>query len=307
VPPESAKLAGTFPVILGCIDIGSNTTRLLVADATEDGLTEIASRRAFTRIGRSMGDHGHIPHEKVAETAAVAALQARLALDSGCVRLAALATAAIRDASNGDELCSAVEARIGQPLEVLSGEEEARLSFAGATRTQDEAGPGPVAVVDVGGGSTEIAIGDGVDGVSWWRSLPIGSGLLADAHLDAGPPTLDQIDAMRADVSDALDGLDFPPVAIAMAVGGTATSLRRLAGDELDHRSLERAVRALAGTDIERVAAPLELAPERVRLLPAGIVVLQEVSRRLGRPLHIALGGLREGKILEMHEQASAL
>jgi exopolyphosphatase / guanosine-5'-triphosphate,3'-diphosphate pyrophosphatase len=291
-------------VILGCIDIGSNTTRLLVAEVTEDGLTEVASRRAFTRIGRSVGREGRIPPEKVGETAAVAALQFRLARGAGCVRLAALATAAIRQAANGDELCAAVEERIGQPLEVLSGQEEARLSFVGATRTLEAPVPAPIAVVDVGGGSTEVAVGDAAGGVSWWCSAAIGSGLLADAHLGDGPPTLDQIAVMRERAAQAFAEVELPPVASALAVGGTATSLRRLAGRRIDPATLERALHALAGTEITRVAEPLELAPARVRLLPAGIVVLQELSRRLGRPLQIARGGLREGKIIEMSEEA---
>ena len=291
-------------VILGCIDIGSNTTRLLVAEAGEGPLRELTAERVFTCIRKSLDDGGRIPPDKVEETVRVVSSQVRAARELGATEIVAVATAAIRDAPNRDELERGVEDALGAPLRVLSGEEEARLSFVGATRTLSEPTTGTIAVVDVGGGSTEIAVGSPDRGVEWWRSLPIGSGVLADRHLRSDPPAAREVDAARRQVAAAFDGLAAPAVDRAVAVGGTATSLARVLGGALDHDTLERGIELLSRTPIAEVANRLSLDPERVRLLPAGILVLQAVSEGLG-PLQIARGGLREGVVLELVEQAA--
>ena len=154
-------------MICACIDIGSNTTRLLVADAGDGRLRELVTQRAFTRIGKSLGNGALIPPEKIAETAEVVRTQAAVATEVGAERIVAVATAAIRSAGNRDELVDAVQEAGGMELSVLSGEEEARLSFVGATRTLVERPEGTVAVIDVGGGSSEIAIGE-ADGKMTW-------------------------------------------------------------------------------------------------------------------------------------------
>ncbi len=197
---------------------------------------------------------------------------------------------------------AAVEDRLGVPLRVLSGEEEARLSFVGATRTLAQPATGTIAVVDVGGGSTEIAVGTPDGEVHWSESFRVGSGFLADAYLRSDPPSVAELEMLRRHVAGVFEGLETPAADGAVAVGGTATSLRRLVGAELAHETLERGVRVLSATPIAEVAERFELDPERVRLLPAGILVLESVSDCLGLPLRIARGGLREGVILEMVE-----
>jgi exopolyphosphatase/guanosine-5'-triphosphate,3'-diphosphate pyrophosphatase len=285
-------------VASACIDIGSNTTRLLVAESFEGALRELMSQRAFTRIGKSLRD-GRIPRDKVEETADVVAGQARMARELDADRIEAVATAAIRKAANRDELAEAVGERAGVTLRILSEEEEARLSFVGATRTLSAPPLDSVAVVDVGGGSTEIAIGTVAGGVDWWASLPIGSGLLSDGYLHSDPPAADELERARLHAAGAFEGL-LPPVAReAVAVGGSATSLRRLVGAELRHDALDRSIRILATTPVAEVARRFDLDPERVRLLPGGILIFDELSRLLGRSLQIATGGLREGVILE--------
>lgn len=292
--------------IVACIDIGSNTTRLLVADAPTGGLRKLIEEREFTSIGGSIDADGRIPLEKLEETAAVAGAQARAARAAGATEICAVATAAIRDAANRDELVRAVEAQAGVPLRVLSGREEARLSFQGATRTLAQPATGTIAVVDVGGGSTEIAVGSPSGVMEWSESLRVGSGLLANRHLRSDPPSLGEIQSARAHVVATFAGVSAPPVTSAVAVGGTATSLHRLLGAELDHDTLERGVALLSASPIPELAARLELDPERVRLLPAGILVLQAVTGLLGLPVRIACGGLREGVILELLEERSA-
>ena len=287
-------------MILGCIDIGSNTTRLLVADAGGGHLRELVTQRAFTRIGRSLSKGGAIPAQKIAETAEVAATQARVAREVGAEQIVAVATAAIRSAPNREELCTAVEHAGGMPLRVLSSEEEARLAFVGATRTLAAPPQGTIAVLDVGGGSTEIAVGEANGAVEWSASFRIGSGFLADSYLRSDPPSVAELEAVRTHVEGTFEGLEPPPAQSAVAVGGTATSLRRLVGAELTHETLERGVRVLSQTRIAEVASRFELDPERVKLLPAGILVLEALSDCLSLPLRIARGGLREGVLLEL-------
>jgi exopolyphosphatase / guanosine-5'-triphosphate,3'-diphosphate pyrophosphatase len=289
-------------LICACIDIGSNTTRLLVADAGEGRLRELVAQRAFTRVGKSLRDGAVIPPEKIAEVAEVVRTQTAVATEVGAEQVVAVATAAIRTANNRDELVSAVEDAGGMELTVLSGEEEARLSFVGATRTMLEPPGGTVAVIDVGGGSSEIAIGEPDGAMAWSESFRIGSGFLADSYLRSDPPSAGELEKVRRHVDGTFEGLEPPPAVAAVAVGGTATSLRRLVGAELAHETLERGIRVLSSTPIAEVAERFELDAERVRLLPAGILILEAVSDLLALPLRIARGGLREGLLLELVE-----
>jgi exopolyphosphatase / guanosine-5'-triphosphate,3'-diphosphate pyrophosphatase len=289
-------------LICACIDIGSNTTRLLVADAADGTLRELVTQRAFTRIGKSVDHGGAIPPEKIAETAEVVRTQTAVAREVGAGEIVAVATAAIRNAPNRHELVSAVAEAVGAELNVLTGEEEARLAFVGATRTMLAPAEGAVAVIDVGGGSSEIAIGEADGRMEWTESFRIGSGFLADSYLRSDPPSVDELEKIRRHVAGTFEGLEPPPAQSAVAVGGTATSLRRLVGAELAHDTLERGIRVLSMTPIAEVAGRFELDRERVRLLPAGILVLEAMSDLLQLPLRIARGGLREGVLLELVE-----
>ena len=273
-----------------------------MADAGNGTLRELVAQRAFTRIGKSLDAGGAIPAAKIAETAEVVATQAKVAHEVGAERIVTVATAAIRNAPNRDELLAAVGHVDGVTLEVLTGEEEARLSFVGATRTLLTRASGTIAVIDVGGGSSEIAIGEPDGAMDWSASFRIGSGFLADAYLRSDPPSIDELEKVRRHVVGTFEGLDPPPADTAVAVGGTATSLRRLVGAELSHETLGRGIRVLSLTPIAEVARRFELDTERVGLLPAGILVLEALSDVLQLPLRIARGGLREGVLLELVE-----
>jgi exopolyphosphatase / guanosine-5'-triphosphate,3'-diphosphate pyrophosphatase len=172
-------------VICACIDIGSNTTRLLVAEPDAGQLREVLQQRAFTKL-RTVG--GELPAHKVAEVADAVARQVRLARECGAERIRTVATAAVRDATNRAEVVEAIEAAAGVAVDVLSGDDEARLAFAGATRTLSHLPLGEVGVVDVGGGSTELVCGSLADGVRWSASFRVGSGFLVDAYLRSDPP-----------------------------------------------------------------------------------------------------------------------
>jgi exopolyphosphatase/guanosine-5'-triphosphate,3'-diphosphate pyrophosphatase len=286
-------------VIYACIDIGSNTTRLLVAEPVDGRLREIAQQRAFTRLGKDLDRADAIPHAKIQEVAEVVATQLRVAHELEATDVRVMATAAIRRAANRDELVAVVSDRVGLEVEILEEDEEARLAFQGATRMLTHPVEGEVAVVDVGGGSSEVALGTIEAGVRWSESWRVGSGFLADSYLRSAPPAIEELEAVRAHVARTFQGLDVEPPALAVAVGGSATSLRRLVGAELDHETLERGVRVLTTIPIEEVARRFQLEAERVRLLPAGILILEAISDHLGRPLQIGQGGLREGALLE--------
>ncbi len=285
-----------------CIDIGSNTTRLLVADVarTADApvLAPIVERRAFTQLGRACRPGDALPAAAREALAVVVAGQAQEARALGTEALRVVATAALRRTADGLATCHALSAAAGAPVELLSEHDEARLAFAGATGELGGALRGSVAVVDVGGGSAQIVVGTSA-GVAWSASLPLGSGDLAASHLRGDPPGADELAVVRSLVRETLAGVALPRVERALAVGGSATSLRRLAGPRLDAESLERALAALLAAPAAAVAARTQLAPERVRLLPAGIVVLAAVARTLG-PLEVARGGLREGVLREL-------
>ena len=287
-------------MLCGCIDIGTNTTRVLVAEARPGGLREVLQRRSFTRLGRGLAPGGTIPAARIAETAGVVAELHALAEQAGASSIRAVATAVIRRAANRDEFCDAIRSHGGVEVCVLDGQEEARLAFLGATRTLGRPLPGRVAVVDVGGGSTEIAVGTLAGGVEWATSFAFGSGFLADAYLGGDPPSADELSAVRTHAARALAGIAPGPVDIAIAVGGSAASLRRLVGEALDEQSLTRALRVLTSGPATDVAARFDLDAQRVRLMPAGLLALDAAADALGRPLQIGCGGLREGVLLDL-------
>jgi exopolyphosphatase/guanosine-5'-triphosphate,3'-diphosphate pyrophosphatase len=282
-----------------CIDIGSNTTRLLVAEAAHGRLAPVLQQRAFTRIGSRIDELGAIPDETIAAVVDVVAAQRAAAEEAGAVHLRVVATAAIRSAGNGDALVAALRDRAGVAVAVLSADEEGRLAFAGATRTLEERPDGTIAVVDVGGMSTEIAIGTMTGGVTWLRSFAIGSGQLA-RRCREDPPSSEDLDVMTAAADAAFAAADVPRLDHAVAVGGSAASLPTLVGPVLDPAALARALGVLRAAPAAVVAGRHGLAPERTELLPAGILVLAAASRRLGKPMRIGRGGLREGLILEL-------
>ncbi|MFZ1995024.1 MAG: hypothetical protein WAU75_13000, partial [Solirubrobacteraceae bacterium] len=157
-----------------CIDIGSNTTRLLVADWIDGTLVEVHQERAFTRIGKGLAASGVIGSDKIEEVVAVVLGQITVAREHGAGEILGVATAAIRTASNGAALVAAVAAATGLQVEIVSGEDEARLAFRGAAAmlgAETAAGCDRLAVIDVGGGSSEVVVGSAPDRVGWWASV----------------------------------------------------------------------------------------------------------------------------------------
>jgi exopolyphosphatase/guanosine-5'-triphosphate,3'-diphosphate pyrophosphatase len=287
-------------VLCAAIDIGSNTTRVLVAEPQDGQLRKVMEQRAYTRIGKDANKNGKITSEKIDEVAEVVTTQVRLAEEIGAEVIKTVATAAIREAKNRDKAVKAISKQAGVEVEVLSEEEEGRLAFLGATKSLGHPVEGTVAVVDVGGGSSEVILGTLADGVDEVRSFKVGSGSLAEEHLKSDPPSASEIRSLRDTIGDLFEDVEFKHPDQAVAVGGSATSLRTLVGAVLEYETMERAVRVLSSDEIAEVAKRFELDPRRVKLLPAGVLVLEKISELLGQPLQIGKGGLREGIILDL-------
>ncbi len=287
-------------MLCAAIDIGSNTTRVLVAEPVDGQLKKVMEQRAYTRINKALDGDGAIRAEKIEEVAEVVSTQVRLARELGAEEIRAVATAAVREARNGDEAAKAISEAAGVPVEILSDEEEGRLSFIGATKTLGHPVAGKVGVVDVGGGSTEVILGTVPGGASQVLSWRVGSGVLADELISSDPPSAAEIRKVRDRIDDLFEGVEIERPAQAVAVGGSATSLRRLVGAVLEYETLERGIRVLCGDSAADVARRFELDPERVRILATGVLLLEKVSELLGQPLQIGKGGLREGVVLDM-------
>jgi exopolyphosphatase / guanosine-5'-triphosphate,3'-diphosphate pyrophosphatase len=285
-----------------CVDIGSNTTRLLVAEPGEGGLRRVVEQRVFLRLH---GDGRPVPSDRIEALCIAVAAHARTADQAGAEELLVVATAALRAAANAEAVCTAVRGACGHGVSILSAEDEAGLAFRGACSTLSGSVRGTVAVVDVGGGSTEIVTGTVAGGAEWSVSLPLGSGSLTDEEAAGDPPSMPERARMRARIAAALDGVQPPRAVVALAVGGSAASVRRMAGDVLDAESLARAGQAVCALPAAAVAARYGLHVERARLLPAGLLLLAAAAESLGRPLEVAAGGLREGILLARLEARS--
>jgi exopolyphosphatase/guanosine-5'-triphosphate,3'-diphosphate pyrophosphatase len=287
-------------MLCAAIDIGSNTTRVLVAEPREGQLRTVMEQRNYTRIGKSARENGSIKAEKIAEIADTVAIQVRLAREVGAEAIKTVATAAIREADNRDQVVGEIKRVAGVDVEVLSEHEEGRLAFVGATKTLGHPTSGEIGVVDVGGGSTEVITGTIARGVGKVHSFTIGSGSLADSFLSSDPPSPSELRAVREHIAEVFEDAQLSRPEQAVAVGGSATSLRKVVGAVLEYETLERAMRIFATDEVVEVARRFELDPTRVRILPTGVLLLEKLSELLAQPLQIGKGGLREGVILDL-------
>jgi exopolyphosphatase/guanosine-5'-triphosphate,3'-diphosphate pyrophosphatase len=270
-----------------------------VADCDGQRLRGVHQERAYTRIGQDLGSDGRISPLKLAEVGEVVAAQLERARVREAELVRCVATAAVRRASNRAELVRWIEKRCpGLTVEILSGRDEARLAFLGASQTLEERPRGLLGLVDVGGGSSELVVGDQQGTVRWWTSLALGSGDLTASFVHSDPPDPAEIDAIGAHVKRVLAAVAPPRPALVVAVGGSATSLLQMAGRVLDAGAFDRALSLLSRHPAAQVARDTGLDAERVVLLAAGILILRETAERFGQPLLVGAGGLREGVLL---------
>ena len=288
-------------MLCAAIDIGSNTTRVLVAEPVDGQLKKVMEQRAYTRINKALDEDGAICPEKVEEVCEVVATQVRLARELGAETIRAVATAAVREASNGEEVARG-DRRRRRGRRSRSSATRRRGGSPSSARPRRLGHPveGKIGVVDVGGGSTEVILGTVPGGVEEVRSWRVGSGVLADELIASDPPSAAEIRKVRDRIDDIFEGVEIEHPAQAVAVGGSATSLRRLVGAVLEYETLERGIRVLCGDPAAEVARRFELDPQRVRILTTGVLLLEKVSELLGQPLQIGKGGLREGVILDL-------
>ncbi|HET6713726.1 MAG TPA: DUF501 domain-containing protein [Actinomycetota bacterium] len=304
---------------VGAIDQGTNSIRLLVVEppaAPGVSATELARDMLITRLGLGVDRTGRFDPDALARTVEALGMFCRRAQALGAERIRVGATSAVRDAENRGEYAAAVRAHAGSDLEVITGEQEARLSFLGGTHGLDPAW-GPFAVQDIGGGSTEFVVGAAPGIAEQAISTRMGSVRMTERHVRHDPLTAEDLAALEADVAGVLEEVDTA-VAVGdartfVAVAGTATTLQAIAL-ELDrydpdriHRTwltreqAERVRDALAAmTDAERAALPV-MAPGRGDVIVAGAVILVATMRRFGvdRVL-VSESDILDGLALEM-------
>jgi exopolyphosphatase / guanosine-5'-triphosphate,3'-diphosphate pyrophosphatase len=283
-----------------CIDIGSNTTRLLVADCTGTELVECRQERVFTQIGRSLDASGAIPQTKLDEVVRTVAAQLAIAHELGAAEVRCVATAGVRRASNGAMLAELIGNACGGLLvEILTGAQEARLAFRGAAWAARAAGTASIGVVDAGGGSSEMVVGSAPDDVQWWHSVQLGSGDVTARWLASDPVKPAELQSAREQIRHAFDAVRPPEVERVIAVGGSATSLRTLAGPVLDANAFGFLLGAVQRLPAVELARRFEVDVQRARLLAGGLLILEAVSAAFGAPLELGGGGgLREGLLL---------
>jgi exopolyphosphatase/guanosine-5'-triphosphate,3'-diphosphate pyrophosphatase len=281
------------------IDVGSNTIHLLVAAASGDGLATLEERQSRVGLGVEIEMQGRISEVKIGEAAATVRDFVATARELGCMRLVVAVTSPGRQAANAAQLIARLEEEAPLAVEVLSGGEEARFAWDGALSW---CGPseGSVLVCDVGGGSTELAFGTPADGLLWRRSLDIGSLRLTKRLLVNDPPGKELIAAARVEVDRELDGLLIPLPVRAVAVGGSARAVSKIAGKRLGAEQFSETLRVLRRWPSPRIAAEFKIDPTRARTVAAGALILTELQRRIAVPLEVVPSGLREGLALSL-------
>lgn len=290
---------------LAIIDVGSNTIRLLVADRVGDGIVPVTEAKHQISLGAEVARHGHISDEKLLESGRTAREYAALARSLACDRIETLVTAPGRQSDNAGALLHMLSSAVGSPARVVSSEEEGRLAYVGARAATPI--HGHVAVVDIGGGSTELVTGSEPRRTDWIVSLDIGSQVLTARHFDDGLPRRSAIAACRAEIEAAFAGVTAPEVAAALAAGGTARALRRVVGTRsLGPDDLECAVRRLSKRTPREASRDYGLDVGRGRVALAGALLAVEAQRALGVPLLVARGGIREGAALELSAGVAA-
>ncbi|HUB40182.1 MAG TPA: Ppx/GppA phosphatase family protein [Streptosporangiaceae bacterium] len=293
---------------VAAIDCGTNSLRLLIADVdvARRTLTDVERRMEIVRLGQGVDATGVLAPEALDRTLRVLGEYAKqiAAADVTAVRM--VATSATRDARNAADFTAGVQRALGIAPEVISGGEEARLSFAGATAELTAAGPGaglpqPYLVVDIGGGSTEFVLGgNGLEGAADLAaiSVDIGCVRLTERHLHADPPTAAEVEAATADIDHALDdvaaAIAIPDARTLVGLAGSVTTVTAIAlglpfydPARTHHARIpDTAVHAVTGQLLgqtrEQRAAIGPMHPGRVDIIGAGALVLDRVMQRFG-------------------------
>jgi exopolyphosphatase/guanosine-5'-triphosphate,3'-diphosphate pyrophosphatase len=302
---------------VAAIDVGTNSTRLLVAEEQAGGFRSLDRRMTITRLGQGVQSRHVLAPEALQRTLATIADYAAACGEYGVTKIRVTGTSAVRDAHNRDEFFDGVRKLTGTEPELLTGDAEARATFLGTLSDLDE--PGPVLVVDIGGGSTELITGTGEpEGIV---SLDIGCVRMLEKHLHSDPPTPEELDTLRSEVTELLVGaramLDVPPGARMIGVAGTVTQLATLkAGipvydpdvnhhSVLSHGDVRRLARRLASVPYEKRKAIKGLEPGRVDVIVAGAAILQCVMEVFdAAEVLVSEKDILDGLVLELLAEA---
>jgi exopolyphosphatase / guanosine-5'-triphosphate,3'-diphosphate pyrophosphatase len=278
--------------MVAVIDIGSNSTRLLIAEVVDGRVTEVERQSRVTRLGRGVDLSGQLSAEAIEAACEAIADYVAICREAGVERIEAIATSAVRDASNGSAFVAELRERFALSARVLDGEEEARLTYLGATceNTPTE----PSLVIDIGGGSTELIVGSG-DEISFHTSLQAGVVRHSERHITNDPPGTTELEALASDVRSLIErAIADQPGARAtagIAVAGTPTSLasieiglepydpKQVHGHTLTLTSIQRQLSKLASAPLSKRAEIVGLHPDRAPNIVAGVVILVEAMR----------------------------
>ncbi len=276
------------------IDVGSNSTRLLVADVAAERVIELERQSRVTRLGRGVDLTGQLSAEAIEAACEAIADYVAICRERKVERIEAIATRAVRDASNGEAFVAELRERFALSARVLDGEEEARLTYTGATFERPPAEP--TLVIDIGGGSTELVVGSGRE-IAFHASLQAGVVRHTERHIASDPPTPTELEALAADVRALIENaVDGDPIAVAkaragIAVAGTPTSLASIElglepydpaqvhGRTLALPSIQRLLSQLASAPLAKRAEIRGLHPDRAQSIVAGVVILVEAMR----------------------------
>jgi exopolyphosphatase/guanosine-5'-triphosphate,3'-diphosphate pyrophosphatase len=277
------------------VDIGSNSTRLLIADVEAGRVSEIERQSRVTRLGRGVDLSGQLSAEAIEATCEAIADYVEICRRESVEMVEAIATSAVRDASNGSAFVAELRERFALSARVLDGEEEARLTYLGATCEQPPSEP--TLVVDIGGGSTELIVGTGRE-IAFHASLQAGVVRHSERHIASDPPTALELEALAADIRTLIESaISNQPGAAArtgIAVAGTPTSLasieiglepydpKQVHGRTLTLTSIQRLLSQLASAPLAKRAEIVGLHPDRAPNIVAGVVILIEAMRAFG-------------------------
>jgi exopolyphosphatase/guanosine-5'-triphosphate,3'-diphosphate pyrophosphatase len=281
---------------VAAIDCGTNSIRLLIADIDGDTLTDVVRRMEIVRLGQGVDRTGRLAPQAIERTRVVLADYARQLREAGAERVRMVATSASRDAANAGDFTAMVVGTLGVEPEVVSGDEEARLSFDGAVRGLPADLPAPYLVVDIGGGSTEFVVGSHT--VERALSVDIGCVRMTERHLHSDPPTAAQVAAAEADITAAvdraLDAVGGRGAGTLVGLAGSVTTVAAIALG-LDRYDPDRTHHArIAAVDVAKVTADLlsrtsaqrlaipVMHPGRADVIGAGALILRVIKQRAG-------------------------
>jgi exopolyphosphatase/guanosine-5'-triphosphate,3'-diphosphate pyrophosphatase len=264
------------------IDIGSNTTRLLVAEVEDGEVVELERRTVITSLGKGVDATGRLADDAMDRVAEVIAVYREVIDRLGAETVVAVATSAMRDSENGPEFHDYLEQKYGVDARTISGDEEARLTFLGATAGRND--DRETVVIDIGGGSTEYVVGRAGRDPGFHTSTQMGSVRFTERFLEGDPPADSELQELAEAVRRMVPHLTADH---AIAVAGTATSIAAIDGADQVHgyhlslASCERVAAKLAGLTVEQRREVKGLHPDRAPTIVAGAVILTESVRTL--------------------------